>query len=361
MQQFIDVLKSENKNTNILFIDLNDFETLAKINTDLKLNEFLSNSYKPNNMNYFFIDEIQEIKNFQIVINSWINKKNIDIYISGSNAKLLSSEISTLLTGKNIVIKVYPLVFSEIYDQNNLNIKEQFNNFFKFGGMPGTLLFNNEKNIYEYLNMIYSDIVQKDIMIRNQIADIKELNNIYHFIFDNLGNELSYVNIYKELKKNGSKLSQMTIIKYIDLLCQSYLIQRINKYDLSGLKILDNLCKYYPTDIGMKNAIFKNFLHNRGKLLENIVLNELKYRNYEVYIGTSRNINEIDFVAKNNEETIYIQVTEYISDLNYNREIYPFLKIKDSNPKIVLSLEENEFKNEQGIQFKNIINWLLNK
>ncbi|MDR1235264.1 MAG: ATP-binding protein [Mycoplasmataceae bacterium] len=358
MLQYVEILKKDS-DSNIIFVDLNDYQTSKNINDLDKLNNYIKKHYKPTKKNYLFVDEVQEIKDFQIIINSWINKKNMDIYITGSNSKLLSGEISTLITGKNIVITVYPLVFSELCHKNEPNIKTKFDKYFKYGGMPGRLMFENEKEIYTYLNMIYSDILQNDILTRNNVLDVSELTNIYKFIFDNLGKELSYKNIYNVIRKNGSALSRTTIIKYVELLRQCFLIQKINKFDLKGLKILDNLCKYYPIDIGMKNAIFKNFAHNRGKLLENIVLNELKYRGYEVFIGTSRTINEIDFVAKNNEETLYLQVTEYLTDENVEREIDPFLKIRDSNPKILLSLNELESKDRNGIQYLNLIKWLL--
>jgi predicted AAA+ superfamily ATPase len=284
----------------------------------------------------------------------------MDIYVTGSNSKLLSSEISTLLTGKNIVIKVYPLTFSEMqeyYDEGKVDsLNERFNDFFTFGGMPGRTNFNDKTKIYNYLNMIYGDILQNDILSKKAVLDVNELTNIYRLIFDNIGKELSYKNIYEKLKNNNSTISQNTIVKYVELLQNSFLVQKINKFDLSGKKILENLYKYYPMDFGMRNAMFKNFSHNRGKILENIVLNELKYRGYEVFIGTSRTISEIDFVAKNNNEILYFQVCETITEDNIERETTPLTKINNSFPKIVLSLDTLESNDQNVIQFKNIIN-----
>ncbi|MDR2654315.1 MAG: DUF4143 domain-containing protein [Mycoplasmataceae bacterium] len=220
--------------------------------------------------------------------------------------------------------------------------------------MPGRTAFDYENKIYTYLNMIYSDILQNDILSRNVVFDVNELGNIYKLIFDNIGKELSYKNIYEIIKKNSSLLSHVTIVKYVELLQSSFLVQKINKYDLSGKKLLENLYKYYPVDFGMRNAIFKSFAHNRGKILENIVLNELKYRGYEVFIGTSRTISGIDFVAKNNSEVLYFQVCETINQDNIKRETKPLLKVNDSFPKIVLSLDWNESYDEKGIQYKNM-------
>jgi predicted AAA+ superfamily ATPase len=258
MRQYIKKLQDENNDYNTIFINLNDFNTREKINNKKELNKYIEEKLLKDKKNFVFIDEVQEIPEFEIVLNSLSDHENVDIYVTGSNSKLLSSEISTLLTGKNIVINVYPLVFSELCNKTDNNIKEKFDDFFKYGGMPGRLKFTQEENIHEYLNMIYSDILRKDILARNKVFEISELTNIYYFIFDNLGKELSYKNIYEINKRNGCSLSQMSIIKYVELLLDCFLIQKVNKYDLSGLKLMENLYKYYPQDFGMRNAIFKN-------------------------------------------------------------------------------------------------------
>lgn len=361
LQQYISLLKEENKESIIIFINLNDFYTSSKIYDLASLNQYIAKHYDENKKNYLFIEEIQEIKDFQIIINSWCDKQNMDVYITGSNSKLLSSELSTLITGKNMVIKVYPLAFSELCDKNIPweEKKKIFSDFLKYGGMPGRLAFNGESEIYSYLNMIYCDIVQKEILSRHTVASVVELSGIYKFICENSGKEISYKNVWEILKTNKSTLSQTTVAKYVELLTISFLLQKINKFKLFNSIILENSCKYYPQDTGMKNAIFKDFTHSKRKLLESIVFNELKYRGYEVFIGTSRTISEIDFVAKNNSETLYFQVSEILTEDNIEREITPLLKIKDSNPKIVLSLEELESKDKDGIKYRNLIKWLL--
>jgi predicted AAA+ superfamily ATPase len=288
----------------------------------------------------------------------------VDIYITGSNSKLLSSEISTLITAKNIKINVFPLSFAEFYEYSTnelkLNKTDSFNNYFKYGGMPGRLYWDEEIQIWKYLNMIYTDILQHDILNREKINNIKEFSNIYYFLQDNLGKETSIKNIANYLvTNNSSNITAPIVSKYLNLLISCFLLQEISEYDISGKKILVNKNKYYPMDIGLRNSITKNFINNRGKILESIILNELLINNYDVKIGKGRNINEIDFIAVKNSNKIYIQICEYLTEEIRNREINNLLSINDNFPKLILSLDSFNSKDEKGIEYMNIIDWLL--
>ncbi|GHU51186.1 ATPase [Bacilli bacterium] len=358
LKQYIDFINNTEK-ANIIIFDYNDLTTKYTYNNIVVLDKYIKTKLSKTKTNYIFFDEIQELDNFQILINSLSLNPLNDIYITGSNAKLLSSEISTLLTGKNIKISVYPLSFKEIYENANIHSltkEDLFINYMQIGGMPGVLDYENKTTeAKQYLNMVFSDILEHDIFNRHTISDVQIFKNIFYYLQENIGGNIVVDNIRKYLLSNYKiKITNQSISNYITWLVDSFLVYRISKKEIKGKEILANSSKIYSIDLGIRNATINQF-SNRGRMLENIVFIELCRRGYEVYVGKDKYINEIDFICIKQNEIMYIQVTEAISKTNYEREIKQLEKINDSNKKIVLSLDKIQDKTESGIYCLNLI------
>ncbi|MDR0739414.1 MAG: ATP-binding protein [Mycoplasmataceae bacterium] len=347
------------KNEVVHTYDFNVYENQNKYRDLDYFNQEILNKLVKDKMNYLFFDEIQEITGWEKIINSISLLKNIDIYITGSNSKLLSSEISTLLTGKNAKIYVYPLSFKEYYDFKNSNEKEKvFQEYIEFGAMPKCCLTEKKSEKNEYLRMLFSDVINNDIINRYKILDIKEFHNIFYFLMENIGTELSINKIGNIIRqKDKSVISNNTISNYIEYLCNCFLCSKINKINIKGKTVLETNYKIYAYDVGIRNSFISSFSFNRGKLLENLVYIELLRNGYEVNVGQDRFIPEVDFVAKKNNEYIYIQVCENLNENNQANEIGNLLKIKDGRKLFISKDYFNKFEN--GIQMINIIEWLL--
>ena len=314
---------------------------------------------------YLFIDEVQNVDSWEKAINAFKVDFDIDIYITGSNAYLLSSELSTLLSGRYIEIKMYPLSFKEYlifnkYDENNL--EDKFNEYLKYGGLPAiTLIKNNDELILSYLNDIYNAIVKKDIIDRNNIKDIALLENIIKYLFSNVGSPISSNKISDYLNSNKivQKANHQTIDNYLSMLEKSYIIYKADRTDVKSKALLKTLGKYYVSDSGLRNIIlgFRNI--NEGHFLENVVYLELLRRGYKVNIGKTSDY-EVDFVAENTHTIKYYQVTQTLSDEQVkNRELRSLESISDNYEKIILSMDKSINNDYNGIKVKNIINWLL--
>ena len=314
---------------------------------------------------YLLLDEVQNVESWEKAINSFKVDFNIDIYITGSNAYLLSSELSTLLSGRYIEIKMYPLSFKEFltfnkYDENNL--EDKFNEYLKFGGLPAiTLIKDNDELILSYLNDIYNTIVKKDIIDRNNIKDTALLENIIKYLFNNVGSPISSNKISDYLNSNKivQKANHQTIDNYLNMLEKSYIIYKADRTDVKSKALLKTLGKYYVSDTGLRNIIlgFRNI--NEGHLLENVVYLELLRRGYKVNIGKTSDY-EVDFVAENPHTIKYYQVTQTLSDEQVkNRELRSLESISDNYEKIILSMDKSINNDFNGIKVKNIINWLL--
>lgn len=314
---------------------------------------------------YLLLDEVQNVESWEKAINSFKVDFNIDIYITGSNAYLLSSELSTLLSGRYIEIKMYPLSFKEFltfnkYDDNNL--EDKFNEYLKFGGLPAiTLIKDNDELILSYLNDIYNTIVKKDIIDRNNIKDTALLENIIKYLFNNVGSPISSNKISDYLNSNKivQKANHQTIDNYLNMLEKSYIIYKADRTDVKSKALLKTLGKYYVSDTGLRNIIlgFRNI--NEGHLLENVVYLELLRRGYKVNIGKTSDY-EVDFVAENPHTIKYYQVTQTLSDEQVkNRELRSLESISDNYEKIILSMDKSINNDFNGIKVKNIINWLL--
>ena len=318
-----------------------------------------------NNKIYLLLDEVQNVESWEKAINAFKVDFDIDIYITGSNAYLLSSELSTFLSGRYIEIKMYPLSFKEFlmfnkYDENNL--EDKFNEYLKYGGLPAiTLIKNNDALVLSYLNDIYNTIVKKDIIDRNNIKDVALLENIIKYLFSNVGSPISSNKICDYLNSNKivQKANHQTIDNYLNMLEKSYIIYKADRTDVKSKALLKTLGKYYVTDTGLRNIIlgFRNI--NEGHLLKNIVYLELLRRGYKVSIGKTLDY-EVDFVAENTHTIKYYQVTQTLSDEQVkNRELRSLESISDNYEKIILSMDKSINNDYNGIKVKNIINWLL--
>ncbi len=314
---------------------------------------------------YLLLDEIQNIESWEKSVNSFKVDFDIDIYITGSNAYLLSSELSTLLSGRYIEIKMYPLSFKEYltfnnYDNENLNVK--FYEYLKYGGLPAiTLIKNNDELVLSYLNDIYNTIVKKDIIDRNNIKDIALLENIIKYLASNIGSPISSPKIIDYLNSNKivEKSNHATIDNYLNMLEKSFIMYKAERTDIKSKALLKTLGKYYIADIGLRNIIlgFRNI--DEGHLLENIVYLELLRRDYRVNIGKSNDY-EVDFVAENPHTIKYYQVTQSLTNEEVkSRELRSLESISDNYEKIILTMDTTINNDYNGIKVLNIIDWLI--
>ena len=355
-----------NKN-NIIYIN---FESLmfAELTEFKKLYEYIMEKSKEREGRvYILLDEIQEVKHWEKSINSLMVDLDCDIYITGSNANLLSSELATYIAGRYVEIKIYPLSFKEYIEfakvenpDKILSNDEYFSQYLQFGGLPGIHNFNYDKNnIYQYLSDIYNSVLLKDVIARNNIRDIELLERIVLYIFNNIGNTFSAKNISDFLKSQGRKLSRETVYNYLKALENAYIISKVQRYDIKGKAILETQEKFYLTDLGLRHAKLGYRANDIAGYLENIVYLELLRRKYTVNIGKLQT-KEIDFIGTLRDEKLYIQVTYLLaSPETMEREFFPLKNIKDNYPKYVLSMDNLESYNIEGIKREKIIDFLL--
>jgi ATPase len=316
---------------------------------------------------YILLDEIQEVASWEKVINSLLVDLDCDIYITGSNANLLSSELATYIAGRYVEIKVFPLSFKEFIDfskiQNPEKIysnEEYFEKYLQFGGLPAIHNFNQDKtSIYQYLTDIYNSVLLKDVVARNNIRDIELLERIILYIFDNIGNIFSAKKISDFLKSQGRKLSVETVYNYLKALENAYIISKVQRYDIKGKSILETQEKFYLLDLGLKHSQLGYKANDIAGHLENIIYLELLRRKYNVNIGKLKT-KEIDFIAQKEDKKLYIQATYLLASENtIEREFSPLKNIEDNYPKYVLSMDNLDEYNINGILRKRIIDFLL--
>lgn len=352
------LLKSGIKGKQIISIN---FENLENNNLPdyTRLFEYIKSKLTPN-MNYIFFDEIQNVKDFQKVVNSLNLLENVDLYITGSNAYLLSGELSTLLSGRYIQIKIYPLSFKEYYSCfNNSDKNEVFGDYLKFGAFPYLLNLQNTEHKLNYLESIYNTIVIKDVIQRNKINDVKRLQKIILFICNNIGSLTSINNIKNQMCNDNFKINSATIENYITALINSFIIYKVPRYDIKGKELLKTNDKYYIADTGLKYFLTKNSTNDLGHMLENIVYLELLSRGYNVFVGKNGSL-EVDFVAIKNDIIEYYQVSQTIINAEtLERELKSLQNIKDNYPKYILTMDTITEGNYNGIQCINILKWLL--
>lgn len=367
LKLLIEELKNRGINEN-QFIYIN-FENLKYRNLKNyeRLYDFILNKVDDKYKSYYiFLDEIQEVEEWEKCVNSLRVDEdfNFDIYITGSNAKLLSGELSTYLAGRYIEFVVYPFSFKEFFEimkekNKEIDLKEVFQDYVKFGGMPflHNLDYNFEASM-QYLQDLYASIILKDITQRNNIRDTDLLERIINYVIMNIGNTFSATSISKFFKSENRKVATETILNYIKACEEAFLIYRVARNDLLGKKILNVNEKYYIADHGIREAIMENNQKNINQILENIVYFEMLRRGYNVKIGKVDNL-EVDFVCKKNDETIYIQVSYLLaSEDTKEREFSVLENIKDNYPKYVLSMDEFDMS-RNGIKHVNLIEFLV--
>ena len=307
------------------------------------------------------IDEIQMCEGFENVIN-WLHaEEKYDIYITGSNAFLLSSDLATLFTGRTFPIEVYPFSFAEFMDYYNYDdVDNAFDMYVLEGGMAGSYIYNDPKDKYKYISEVYNTLIIRDIKTKYNIRNEKILTNLNNFLMDNISNITSTLNITKVLNTQKENVSDKTIKKYINYFCRAFAFYKIGRYDIKGKKYLNSLDKYYVADHSFRYAILGLTNMDYGRTYENIVAIELMRRGYDVYVGILYG-KEIDFIAQKQDEKMYIQVSDNISDENtFKREIDSLLKIKDAYPKILIARTKHDDYTYEGVLVKDIANWLIN-
>ena len=336
-----------------------NFEEIKWQKPYTELNTLIEQKLSPRKMNYIFLDEIQNIASFEKLVDSLFAKKNTDVYITGSNAFLLSSELATLLTGRYFEIQVLPFSFGEYLEMTQeKNTEKAFTTFLQNGGFPQSVeMFDiNESTGIEYLNSIYNSIIIKDIVPR--ISDSSALDLVAKFIQDNIGNQTSFNKI-----SNAVSIDYRKAEKYTKALEMSFLIRSVNRYNLKGKEILKTGQKYYTIDQGLRRAILgQSADRDRGHVLENVVYLELLRRGYQVWSGQTKENTEVDFVTHSSTgETQYFQVCESMLDeKTRQRELASLQSISDNNPKIILTRDYDQY-NYDGIKQVNVIDWLLDK
>jgi len=311
---------------------------------------------------YLFLDEVQMVNDFNLALNSLMRQGNIDIYVTGSNSKLLSSEIGTLLTGRHIDLRLWPLSFSEFYeiDGESFNHEESFSRYMQFGGFPGVyeLISRDTAFVFQYVQTLMQDILTKDILVRKKVQNIDALTRLASFLGSTVGSPVSSKNIANVFASEQLRVSHNTILEYMSHLNDCYLFSKCERYNISGKETLRTHHKEYAVDNSLISAFGPQV--NIGFRLENLVYNELRTRGYEVYVGKLYN-GEVDFVATKNHEPIYIQVCYLLADESIiEREFGAFRPIRDSYPKIVLSMDRFDFSRD-GIRHYSIEDWLLQK
>lgn len=365
LNQIVEELKEKRKvdEEHIIFINFEfiEFEELLDYK---KLNKYIKGKIKDNKIYYLFLDEIQNVDNFEKVINSLrASIKNISIFLTGSNSKMLSDELSSVLSGRYVLFNINPLSYKEFVlltnkDGNNL---ETFWDYAKWGGLPNRCEFTNETDIKNYLHSVYDSIILRDVVKRLNLKDTILFDMILQYLIETTGHEFSADNIIKYLDKENKKISNETLYNYIDALCKALILKKVYRYDISGKGVLKTLNKYYAIDLGIAQIKNNNHQFKSYVVLENIVFNELVNRNFEVYIGKTKN-GEVDFLAKKDGNIKYIQVTYEMqgNDSTIEREFGAYKSVLDNYPKYVISLDRIDLSRD-GIIHLNLIDFLLNE
>ena len=351
-------IEEKYSDANIVHVNYNltKFEYLKDYHA---LNEYVENSYKKGCENFVLIDEVQMCPNFELAINNLHALEQFDIYITGSNAFLLSSDLATLFTGRTFEIKVFPFSFKEFMKYYKLEDNyAAFDRYLKEGGMAGSYLYNEQEAKYDYISDVFDTLVIRDIKQKYKIRNPILMNRIVDFLMDNVSNLTSARNIADSLTNQKDKINHKTVGNYIEYLCNAFAFYKIRRYDIQGKKYLASNNKYYLSDHTFRYAKLGTKNMNRGRTIENIVAIELLRRGYEVYVGVLYK-KEIDFVALKRNEKIYIQVSDDISEeKTFEREVSPLLQIKDAYPKMLIARTKSEEYQYEGIRIVDVADWL---
>lgn len=358
---FIQKIKETDRNANIIHINFNetDFENLLEYHA---LESYVNENYKSDQNNYLCIDEIQMCHGFEKAINSLQAKELFDIYITGSNAFLQSSDLATLFVGRTFEISLYPFSFEEFMKYYSFpNPYEGLNSYIRNGGMAGSYVYRNERQRTDYLNnQVLNALIVRDIINKRKIRNVPLMNRLIDYLMDNIGNITSITNITNSIRSNNENTDHKTVDKYIGYLCNSFLFYKVYRYDIKGKKYLKTDAKYYLCDHSFRYARLGTRNMDYGRALENIVAIELLRRGYEVYVGKLYK-KEIDFVAVHQGEKVYIQVSNSIADPDtFRREITPLLQIRDAYPKMIITRIYQPAYQYEGVQIIDAADWLLN-
>lgn len=359
MERFKVYILEQNDNANVIHINFNltQYEGLQEYHA---LHAYIEEQYDSAKDNFVLIDEIQMCSQFELAVNSLHASERYDIYITGSNAFLLSSDLATLFTGRTFEIKVYPFSFREFVTYHELDDPyTALDRYMREGGMAGSYLYKNQEDKYTYIGEVFDTLILRDIRQKYNIRNQTLMDSVVDFLMDNIANLTSARNITEVLHKNKDKINHKTVGKYLEYLCNAFAFYKIRRYDIRGKKYLATNHKYYLSDHAFRYAKLGTKNLDHGRLLENIVAVELLRRGYEVYVGVLYK-KEIDFVAIKRNEKLYIQVSDNISDSDtFAREVGPLLQIKDAYPKMVLARTRYEEYQYEGIRVIDIADWLL--
>lgn len=335
------------------YADIEDSQTLLGL---------VSNRLLPDKMNYIFLDEVQRVSDFQKAVDALFIKKNCDVYITGSNAWLLSGELATLLTGRYVEIRMLPLSFKEYVSARKENASDRlYQDYIHNSSFPYALELNKPRDIRQYLDGIYNSIIVKDIITRKRIADVDMLKSVVRFLFDNIGNITSSKKIADTMTSAGRKISVHTVENYLEALTESFIFYRVGRYDIKGKQYLKTGDKYYAADIGLRYNVLGTKKADAGHILENIVYLELLRRGYEVHVGKVGSA-EVDFIAIGDEGEEYYQVAYSTIDADgktLERELSPLNSINDHNPKYLLTMEYGPVISHNGIKQIYVLDWLM--
>lgn len=357
---FAEYIAKTDATANIISIDLTKlkFESLKEYHA---LNNYIEQRYKENVNNYLLIDEVQLCENFELTINSLHSDEKYDIYLTGSNAFLLSSDLATLFTGRYMEIHVYPFSFREYcaYFEIEGDYNVHFDHYIKLGGLAGSYTYKKDSDKEKYIRDVYDTILIRDLVEKYRLGSATLLKKVAEYLMDNVSNISSARNISNILISGGTETNHMTVGSYVEHLCNAFVFYEAGRYDVRGRTYLQSLSKYYLADTGLRFAVLGKRNMDWGRMLENIVFIELQRRGYEVYVGKLYQ-KEIDFVAMKGGEKIYIQVSDDISGQDtFRREVEPLLQIRDAYPKMLLARTRHEDSDYEGIAVVDIPRWLM--
>ncbi len=360
LYQIIGLILDKEPDANIIYINKEDI-AFDDIKTATDLNDYIQTKISSQNKNYIFIDEIQEITDFEKAVRSLLLDENNDIYITGSNARLLSGELATLLAGRTIEIKIYSLAYAEFLTFHKLtDSQESLLKYFRYGGLPYLINLNlTDDVVFEYLKNIYNTIVFRDVVARYNVRNTHFLERLIRFLADNTGSLFSAKRISDFLKSQKINIAHNQVQTYLSYLVNAFLIHQVSRYDIRGKRIFETGEKYYFENNGLRNAVAGYKPGDNAKLLENVVYNQLLYKGYEVKTGWLET-EEIDFIATKDNETQYIQVALQLNTgKTIEREFGNLLKIKDNYPKMVITMDEKVKNTYKGIPLITIRNFLM--
>ena len=360
MQAYIDYLKNHFKDVNIIFIDFMDL-AYEEIKEYHALHSYVETHYQAGKTNYLFVDEVQMCPKFELAVNSLHSKGKYDIYVTGSNAFLLSADLATLFTGRYIEIHVFPFSFAEYcqYYENVEDKDKMFDMYTVQGGLAGSYPYKTEKDRTNYIKEAYETIVTRDLVQKYSLPDTLVLQRLSEFLMDNISNLTSPNKVSQILTAGNTATNHVTVGRYIKYLCNAFVFYDIKRYDIRGKKYLESTEKFYLCDTGIRYAVLGGRNMDYGRVYENIVCIELLRRGYDVYVGKLYQ-KEIDFVAQKGSEKIYIQVRDNISGQEtLVRECSPLLQIRDAYPKMIIARTKHPKYSYEGIEIYDIADWLL--